>query len=118
MSDGTARLELPPACQLKSSLCKATRIDCFYKRTGTGSTGHLDFVTGDGTSVESYDYRYDGQSLDLLQEGTTQYQPLPRAATAWCTTSQQCDTQQLVTPLCVGAWSCVSSGCQYACKGM
>ncbi|HEY8206684.1 MAG TPA: hypothetical protein VIG99_04325 [Myxococcaceae bacterium] len=105
MTDGTARVELGSSAV----------IDGFYKKSGSSGEGHLDFVDGTGTVLDSCDYRYDGKTLDVVHGPEGGWQSLEVPVIAFCETPPQCDAQALPHLMCYGLWSCINNGCQFQC---
>ncbi len=86
----------------------------------TAGTRNLTFRHPDRPSPEAapfygtaYAYTLNGTTLTLAQSGRIVARL--RRATSYCSDADQCAEQGLITPRCVGYFSCETNACRYRC---
>lgn len=84
-----------------------------YESFVMGGRRYLALYDGEGVLVQSYEYQFDGERLDLRDFAAPEWQALSPSLTAWCGELQDCKLQGLFTPACEGHWACEESVCDY-----
>lgn len=104
MTDDTVHLETSSAV-----------IDGFYTQVEGRDARSLYLLDEREVVLDSYEYRYDGTTLEIHRDQDPRWQPLSPGP-AWCGFATQCAAQLVPHPACLGQWSCVNNGCLFQCR--
>lgn len=109
MSDGRFHAEQVVYCL--TAPCDPAPMNGTYERVSNNFARQLKLYDAEGVLVASYQYTYDGETLNVRGEG--EWQAMNQAETAWCGQVADCQVQGIVTPACEGNWHCHPSGCMF-----
>jgi hypothetical protein len=109
MSDGRFHAEQVVYCL--TTPCEPAPMDGTYVGVSNNFSRQLKLFNAEGELVSTYQYAYDGETLNLRGEG--EWQTMAPSVEAWCAQIADCQVQGIVTPACEGNWHCHPVGCMY-----
>jgi hypothetical protein len=95
--------------------CYPVALDGTYKYTRSGHTLYIRFQDLEGRDAGRFAYTYDGSTLSLRKTYTDTWFDMTLEASAWCGVPDDCGIQNLITPRCLGLWTCDAGVCAYDC---
>jgi hypothetical protein len=95
--------------------CNPLAADGRYKYTISHGIRYIRLYDADNRPVDRFAYRFDGTNLSLRHVYTETWFDMAPAAPAWCAEVDDCLEQDLISPMCLGEWTCGSSACAFRC---
>jgi hypothetical protein len=95
--------------------CYPVALDGTYKYTRSGNKLYIRFEDAARRDAGRYAYTFDGSTLSLRKTYTDVWFDLEQDGEAWCGVPDDCTEQNLITPRCLGLWTCEANVCAYDC---
>ena len=100
--------------------CTTKTDDPLASWSKAGTTYYVRFERENGTLIDRYAFKLDGDTLKLRKVSTSTWQTLTNSEPLWCqyeadATRRDCSDQSDAPPECAGTWTCESSACVRHC---